>query len=235
MSLYAADRRHFTADISARLYSPGPYYAAKTIAVLPFALANVLFSVYIVYGMAGLRLTLPAVAVNGVASALLYLIAQQVQALAAVLMPNEDASFLLTIAYTTVNIYMSNFVIRFRDMTNGWLSFLKYTSAVNFAYGAVMKAEFGGASLSCAGGIPEDLIGTLRSLLPDNKLLRMPAVLKMASSPGPDCRMRMGAVLDYFDVGMPTAAYIGALLLHLAAMHAATFAGLLLLARKERR
>ena len=42
MSLYAADRRHFTADISARLYSPAPYYAAKTLAVLPFALANVL-------------------------------------------------------------------------------------------------------------------------------------------------------------------------------------------------
>jgi hypothetical protein len=42
MSLYAADRRHFTADISARLYSPGPYYAAKTLAVLPFALANCL-------------------------------------------------------------------------------------------------------------------------------------------------------------------------------------------------
>jgi hypothetical protein len=42
MSLYAADRRHFTADISARLYTPGPYYVAKTLGVLPFALANVM-------------------------------------------------------------------------------------------------------------------------------------------------------------------------------------------------
>jgi len=45
MSLYAADRRHFTADISGRLYTPGPYYLAKTLGVLPFALANVLVRV----------------------------------------------------------------------------------------------------------------------------------------------------------------------------------------------
>jgi hypothetical protein len=44
MSLYAADRRHFTADIAARLYTPGPYYVAKTLGVLPFALANALVS-----------------------------------------------------------------------------------------------------------------------------------------------------------------------------------------------
>jgi hypothetical protein len=44
MSLYAADRRHFTADMSGRLYTPGPYYLAKTLGVLPFALANVIVS-----------------------------------------------------------------------------------------------------------------------------------------------------------------------------------------------
>jgi hypothetical protein len=42
MSLYTADKRYYTADISARLYSPGPYYAAKTLATTPFMVANVL-------------------------------------------------------------------------------------------------------------------------------------------------------------------------------------------------
>jgi len=44
MSLYTADKRHYTADISARLYKPGPYYIAKTLATLPFMVANVLVS-----------------------------------------------------------------------------------------------------------------------------------------------------------------------------------------------
>jgi hypothetical protein len=46
MSLYTADKRHYTADISARLYSPSPYYAAKSLAVLPFVVANVLVRLF---------------------------------------------------------------------------------------------------------------------------------------------------------------------------------------------
>ncbi|KAI8470836.1 MAG: hypothetical protein J3K34DRAFT_521019 [Monoraphidium minutum] len=235
MSLYAADRRHFTADMSARLYTPGPYYAAKTLAVLPFALGNVLLSGYIIYGMAGLRLTARAAAVNGAASALLYLVAQQVQALAAILMPNEDASFLLTIAYTTVNLYLSNFVIRFADMANGWLAPLRYVSAVNFAYAALLKAEFGGADMGCAGGLPPDMLAATQALLPDNPTVHGTMFTRMVGRPGAGCRMELDAVLSYFGIGAPAAVYLAALLAHLVFMHAATYCGLLRLARRERR
>ena len=44
ISLYAADKRHFVADSAARLYRPSAYYAAKSVAVLPFIVANVAVS-----------------------------------------------------------------------------------------------------------------------------------------------------------------------------------------------
>jgi hypothetical protein len=100
MSLYAADRRYFAADVAGRLYRPGPYFAAKTLGVLPFALANVALCALIVYGMAGLRATLAAAAANCLVASLTYLIAQQMQALAAVVTRNEDGAFVLTIGWT---------------------------------------------------------------------------------------------------------------------------------------
>jgi hypothetical protein len=42
MSLYAADKRHYTNDIGAGLYTPSTYYAAKSLASLPFMVINVL-------------------------------------------------------------------------------------------------------------------------------------------------------------------------------------------------
>jgi hypothetical protein len=49
----------------------------------------------------------------------------QVQALATVLAPNQDGAFILSIAWTAVNMYQSNFLMRFADMTNAWLSVLR--------------------------------------------------------------------------------------------------------------
>ncbi len=62
---------------------------------------------YITYGMTGLRLSPDAMAVVGAASVLLYLVAQQVHCLATILMPNADTAFLITILWSTLNIYFS--------------------------------------------------------------------------------------------------------------------------------
>jgi hypothetical protein len=89
MSLYAADKSHFVADAGARLFRVSAYYAAKTIAALPFMACNVAVGAALLYGMAGLRPELGAVAVNFCACGLLYLVAQQVCGLATIVTPNQ--------------------------------------------------------------------------------------------------------------------------------------------------
>jgi hypothetical protein len=79
MSLYTSDKQYFIADVSAKLYSPSAYYVAKQLAILPFAILNVLVFSYTLYGMAGLRYDAMAMVGNGLLSVLLYLIAAQVR------------------------------------------------------------------------------------------------------------------------------------------------------------
>lgn len=57
--------------------------------------------------MAGLRPTPAAAAANFAVSALLYLCAAQVLALAAAVAPNQDVAFMFAIAWTAVNMLMS--------------------------------------------------------------------------------------------------------------------------------
>lgn len=47
---YTSDKHFYVSDVSARLYRPSAYYAAKTTAVLPFAVLSALTFAYIVYG-----------------------------------------------------------------------------------------------------------------------------------------------------------------------------------------
>jgi hypothetical protein len=42
MSLYSADKQYFVADATSKLYKPSAFYAAKQLAILPFAVLNVL-------------------------------------------------------------------------------------------------------------------------------------------------------------------------------------------------
>jgi len=53
--------------------------------------------------------------------------------------------------------------------------------------------------------------------------------------PGPSCVMDLEAVLDYFGIRSEIWVYGMALVLYLLVVHAMTFVGLCMLARKERR
>lgn len=50
---------------------------------------------------------------------------RQVLAFAAVVTPNQDTAFMVAIAWTAVNLLMSNFMVRYADMTQQWLSQLR--------------------------------------------------------------------------------------------------------------
>jgi hypothetical protein len=79
MSLYTADKQYYIADSSAKLYHPSAYYVAKQMAVMPFAILNVLLFSFTLYGLAGLRADGWAIGINGLMSVLMYLIAAQVR------------------------------------------------------------------------------------------------------------------------------------------------------------
>jgi hypothetical protein len=48
-----------------------------------------------------------------------------VLAFAAAVTPNQDLAFMVAIAWTAVNLLMSNFMVRYADMTQVWLSQLR--------------------------------------------------------------------------------------------------------------
>ncbi|KAI8475784.1 MAG: hypothetical protein J3K34DRAFT_517194 [Monoraphidium minutum] len=239
MSLYAQDKRTCVADFSARLYSVSAYYVAKQIAVLPFVLANVGANAFLVIGMVGLRTEPGAMFTYAGIGVVYYLLAQQVQALAAIITPNQEGAFVVTITYSSINLLMSNYIMRFKDMEQSWLSGLRWVSATNYAFSAYMRNQFQGSTVSCAVGLDPDLVQTLQqtlqSLMPNTSMLRSSAVERMLLRPGPDCIMNLDAILDYFGVNYEVWVYAIALLVYLLVIHGLTFWGLLRLASKERR
>ena len=99
-----------------------------------------------------------------------------------------------------------------------------------------MIAEFSGGYLSCAAGVSPEAAALLPALLPATPLARSGAVAAVARAPGAGCVVNLDAVLDYFgDAPRGNEAYLGRMALYLFVLHAATYGGLLLLARRERR
>jgi hypothetical protein len=133
-------------------------------------------------------------------------------------------------------MYFSNFIVRFTDITMQWLKPVGWFSTMNYAFSALLTAEFSGVDYPCATGLfNADMVSLVRALLPGTPALRGPAVLKMLQSPGEGCVIHADAVLTYFNVTRPAAIYLLIMAGHLAFLHVCTYLGLVMLARKERR
>jgi len=235
MSLYTSDKQYFIADVSAKLYSPSAYYVAKQLAILPFAILNVLVFSYTLYGMAGLRYNVMAAVGNGILSTLLYLIAAQVLSFAAIVAPNQDIAFMLAIGWTAVNLLMSNFLVRYVDMRHHWLSYLRYLSAMGYTFAGLLQLEFSGLTVSCAGGLAPGVVKILPKFLPTVANLKLPFVTNQLKNPGADCSIDLSLVVQYFQVTYPFWLVVTILVGYWLVTHLLTFAGLLYLAKKERR
>jgi len=122
-------------------------------------------------------------------------------------------------------------------MNMRWLVPLRWVSAIYYAFSAYMKAELGqGTIFACDKGLVKpDLLNLVRSLLPNTSIMRNPIVTSTLMAPGADCIIDSSAVLRYYGITSAAWAYILPLLGYLVLLHIATFAGLLLLAKKERR
>jgi hypothetical protein len=122
-------------------------------------------------------------------------------------------------------------------MTMKWLVPVRWVSAVYYAFTAFVKGELGhGAGYTCDKGLLQpDLIALVRSLLPNTGVLRSSVVTNTLTNPGADCLVNPGAVLEYYSATAPAVVDLAALLGYLVILHIATFVGLVVLAKKERR
>jgi len=234
MSLFTADKEYFIQDVSAKLYRPSAYYVAKQLAVLPFGILNSLLFAFTLYGLVGLRRRGASVGMMGAMSVLVYLVAAQVLTLCAVYLPNQDLAFMFAIAWTAVNLLLGNFMVRYKDMTQVWFSQLRYLSTLGYAFDGYAQAEFGGVSYSCAGGLSPYMSSYLPTYLP-NLLPVVRSQMGTMNQARPDCTIDLGKILDYF--GLHRRFWVTCVILvgYLGVLHIATYLGLLMLTKKERR
>jgi len=235
MSLYSADKKFYVADASAKLYRPHAYYAAKVTATVPFQVISAFVFVFVTYGMAGLRGGAYPVCSTALLATLLYLIAVQVLHFCAILAPNQDAAFMLSILWTTVQLLMSSFFINFADVAFGWLTQLRYLSALYYAFEGVAIVQFKDQTLSCSAGLDQGTLSLLRNMLPNTAVLRNQAVISNLTRPDPRCIVDTNAITQYFNFGRPLGATIAIMLAYWAIVHMSTYAAMILVVRRERR
>lgn len=181
MSLFTSGRQFYSADIQSKLYRPSAYYCSSVMANLPFSIANATVFALVVYGLAGLREDTNAILQNLIILVLESLIAIQVLhknkslnspalcqvlCLAATVTPNQDMAFMLAIAFTAVNMLLSNFFIPFDMIELPWVSSMKWLSAMGYTWNALTKIEFQHRDFSCAGDRVSNAPNTISCLVP---------------------------------------------------------------------
>ncbi|GLC35968.1 hypothetical protein PLESTB_000524500 [Pleodorina starrii] len=234
MSLYTADKLYYTADLSAKLYSPSAYYTAKVLAVLPFGVMSMLVFSFTIYGMSGLRRSGTALAEHGLLACLAYLNASQVLYAAAVATPNQDTAFMVAIAWTAVNILMSNYLIRYDDMSQMWLTkILRWFSVMMWTFQGMASAEYRDQYYSCSGGFGTSVLSSLAAYLPGTRAVGFASTI--LGTPDPDCAVSTNKILDYFGMDQPFWRLAVILVGYLGVLHVITFAALRLTAGRERR
>jgi len=68
----------------------------------------------------------------------------QVLHCSAILAPNQDAAFMLSILWTAIQLLMSNFFITFTEVVFRWMTVLRWVSALYYAFEGLAVTEFGG-------------------------------------------------------------------------------------------
>lgn len=89
--------------------------------------------------------------------------------LTASLCPNQDLAFMVAIAWTCLNLLLSGFFITFQEMAFKWMTYLRYTSAMHFAFEGLLQVELGGRTFDCSQTLTvgeERLLGLVTGLMP---------------------------------------------------------------------
>lgn len=162
-------------------------------------------------------------------------LALQVLHCAAILAPNQDAAFMLSILWTAIQLLMSNFFITFTEVIFQWMTVLRWVSALYYAFEGLAVTEFGGMTYRCDRGLDQAGITFLRTLLPKSKFLSIPAVVSGLKNPGSDCIADTNAVLSYYGFNRPFSHTFAILISYLMVCHICTYCCMVIVARRERR
>jgi ATP-binding cassette subfamily G (WHITE) protein 2 len=238
MSLFTSDRQFYSADVSAKLYHPSAYYCSNVLATLPFSIANAAVFALVVYGLTGLRNDFESIIQHVLILVVESLVALQVLYFAAVVTPNQDMAFMIAIAFTAVNILLSNFFIPFDLIEFDWISWLKWVSAMGYTWNGITKIEFQNRNFTCsegAGILIPDLQGAINEGLPNLDRGQAAVFTNVVSDPDPDCVLNTNRLLDFFDIDTPFWTTMLILLGYLGILHLLTFAGLKLLAVRDKK
>jgi hypothetical protein len=153
----------------------------------------------------------------------------------AILGPNQDAAFMLSIGWTALQLLMSNYFITFASVKLYGITELRYLSALFYTFEGVAITEFSNKYFRCNKGMDDSTIAILRQLLPRTKMLNTPLVVNALKNPGADCLASSNAVLNVFDYTRPFGHTFGILVGYLVAAHIITFIWMRIVARHEQR
>lgn len=153
----------------------------------------------------------------------------------AILAPNQDLAFMLSISWTAIQLLMSNFFITFTSVRLYGITQLRWISAMYYAFEGVALTEFQGMSYRCNQGLSDASIASLKMLLPKTKFLSMPLFVNGLKNPGTDCIADANAVLNMYDYNRPFQVTFGILLGYLGLLHILTYVWMVIMARHEQR
>jgi hypothetical protein len=153
----------------------------------------------------------------------------------AILAPNQDAGFMLSICWTAIQLLMSNFFITFSTVKLYGITELRYISALFYTFEGVTQTEFSNKYFRCNKGMDDDTISVLRQLLPRTKMLNTALVTNALKNPGADCLADSNAVLRVFNYSRPFEHTFGILVGYLVAAHVLTYTWMIIVACHEQR
>jgi hypothetical protein len=153
----------------------------------------------------------------------------------AILAPNQDLGFMLSICWTAIQLLMSNYFITFLSVQLYGITQLRYISALFYTFEGVALTEFSGRYYRCNKGMDDSTIAVLQQLLPRTKMLTSPLVINALKNPGADCLADSNAVLSMFNYSRPFGYTFGILVGYLVGTHILTYIWMKIVARHEQR
>ncbi|GBF99632.1 ABC transporter G family [Raphidocelis subcapitata] len=219
MGLFWADKSFYLADAAARLYHPAAFYAAKVTAVLPFNVAVSVAFHLIFYGMAGLRHGAYYVARSTLVATI---------SLCATLAPSLDVAFMGAIAFTALNLLACGYFQRFSAYGLPGFNFIRYISAMNWAWEGVVGVEIGDRLMPCGVGADPGLsaLGFIPELLPKGGSLEAMARILANGGLGPNCVVDASVMLEYYGITRTYGEIIAILVGYLLGVTAVTYLAL---------
>ncbi|KAG2483665.1 hypothetical protein HYH03_017468 [Edaphochlamys debaryana] len=234
MSVFTADKRFFLREASTQgggggLYAVSAYYAAKVTATSPLNAAVALTFCWVGYGMLGYRHSVVAVFQSAVCCVLMALIALQWVQAAVAFSANQDLAFCASVAFAVVNLLFSTQFLGAAPLTLPGIGYLRYISALDYAWRALVRNEFKDRAFACgpvgtAGMMGTDALGLFPQFLPTNP--RYNLVRFGMTQPDPNCVVDTNAIVSYYKINSTVWEIVGFLAAYWAVVHIITYLAL---------